>query len=139
MAEILYKELSYIVVGCIFDIRKQYGPGQKEIIYQRILIEKIVNKGLKVEKEKKISILSQDTGIKMGTYQPDLVVNDKIIIELKSSKFSGQNDERQLYYYLRNSKYELGILVNFSTPELYLKRIVYSNNKKPLLTALNAF
>ncbi len=133
MAEILYKELSYVIVGCIFDLRKQYGPGQKEIIYQRLLIEKLNGKGLKVEKEKRINIISQDTGVKIGTYQPDLVVDDKIVIELKSSKFSGQNDERQLYYYLRNSRYELGILVNFSTPQLYLKRIIYMNERKPFL------
>lgn len=132
-SSILYSELSYIIQGCIFEIRKQYGPGQKEVVYQRLLEEKLKIKGLKVEREKRINILSQDSGKTVGVYQPDLLVEDKILIETKSSRFSTQLDEKQLYHYLRNSEYELGYLINFSTPRLYIKRIIYSNNKKPYL------
>lgn len=130
---LLYPELSYVIRGCIFEIRKQYGPGQKEIVYHRLLEEKLLKEDLIVEREKRINIYSQDTGKTIGIYQPDLVIEDKIIIEVKSSKFSSQTDEKQLYHYLRNSKYELGYLVNFSTPILYIKRIIYTNNNKPYL------
>lgn len=132
-SKILYPELGYLIQGCIFEIRKQYGPGQKEVVYQRLLEEKLINKGLKVEKEKKINIYSQDSGKVVGTYQPDLVVDDKVLLELKSSLFTTKTDEKQLYHYLRNSKYELGFLVNFSTPRLYIKRIIYTNDRKPYL------
>lgn len=130
---LLYPELSYIIQGCVFEIRKQYGPGQKEVIYQRLLEEKLQLRNLKAEREKKISILSQDSGKVVGIYQPDFLIEDKILLELKSSLFTTKLDEKQLYYYLRNSQYELGFLINFSTPKLYIKRIVYSNNKKPNL------
>lgn len=69
----------------------------------------------------------------MGSYRPDMIIDGKIIVEAKSSRFTNKQDEKQLYFYLRNSKYELGYLINFSTPKLYLKRIVYSNDKKPFL------
>lgn len=128
---LIYPELSYQIQGCAFEIRKQYGPGQKEIIYQRLMEEKLKIKKIEVEKEKKINIYSQDSGKVIGIYQPDLLVNDQIIIEIKSSRFTVKTDELQLYHYLRNSQYELGYLINFSTPRLYMKRIIYSNSKKP--------
>lgn len=131
--ELLYPKLSYVIQGCVFEVRNQYGPGQKEVIYHRLLKEKLEIKNLQVINEKKINIYSQDSGKVVGIYQPDLVVDDKIIIEVKSSRFTTKNNEKQLYYYLRNSKYELGYLINFSTPKLYLKRIVYSNSRKPFL------
>lgn len=134
-AKIVYPDLSYVIQGCIFEIRKQYGPGQKEVVYKRLLKEKLIIKGRKAEEEKRINIYSQDSGKIVGFYQPDLTVDDKIIIEIKSSRFTSKKDEKQLYHYLRNSKYELGYLVNFSTPRLYMKRIVYSNQRKPFLYA----
>lgn len=130
---LLYPELSYTIQGCVFEVRKQYGPGQKEVIYQRLLEEKLRLKKCEVVKEKKINIFSQDSGKVIGTYQPDLLVNKQIIIEVKSSRFTTKTDELQLYHYLRNSQYELGYLINFSTPKLYMKRIIYSNNKKPYI------
>jgi|SRR5581483_6958480 len=131
---LLHAKLSFSIQGCIFEIRKQYGPGQKEVLYQRLLEEKLGKAGLSAVREQKIRIYSQDSGKMMGYYQPDLVVEDKIIIEVKSSRFTNQLDEKQLYHYLRNSSYELGYLVNFSTPRLYLKRIIYTNDRKPHLT-----
>ena len=129
--KLLHEDLTYKIRGCFFDIRKQYGPGQKEIIYQRLIKEKLENSNLNVEREKKINVYSEDSGKVIGIYQPDFVIEDKILVEVKSSRFSSQLDEKQLYYYLRNSKYEIGFLVNFSTPKLFIKRIIYTNDRKP--------
>jgi len=129
----LYKKLSYELQGCFFEIRKEYGPGQKESIYNNLLIECLQNKNIPVEKEKSIKFYSFTIGNVMGSYKPDLIVDNKIIVEIKSSSFTTQKDEKQLYHYLRNSKYEIGYLINFSTKKLYLKRIIYTNDKKPFL------
>lgn len=129
----LYKQLSYDIQGCFFQIRNDYGPGQKESIYINLLIELLTSKGYKVEREKEIAIFSVSTGKKVGVYRPDLVVDNKILIEAKSSRFNTVTNEKQLYFYLRNSKFEIGYLVNFSTPELFFKRIIYTNNRKPFL------
>lgn len=131
--KLIHKELSYILQGCCFDIRKEYGPGQKESIYVNLLKEFLESKNISAEKEKTINIYSSKSNKVMGSYRPDMIIDGKIIVEAKSSRFTNKQDEKQLYFYLRNSKYELGYLINFSTPKLYLKRIVYSNDKKPFL------
>jgi GxxExxY protein len=136
-SKILHKELSYIIQGCCFEIRKEYGAGQKESVYVNLLQECLESKGLTVEKEKSIKIYSFKTGKVVGTYRPDLIVNQAIPIEVKSSRFTTKQDEKQLYHYLRNSNYELGYLVNFSTRKLFMKRIIYTNDKKPFLKLLS--
>lgn len=88
---------------------------------------------IKCEREKAIKIYSIDTGKIIGHYRADLVLDDKILMEVKSTLMPLRQDEKQLYYYLRNSQYEVGYLVNFSTPRLFIKRIIYSNNRKPFL------
>lgn len=132
--KILYKELSYKLQGCFFEIRKNYGPGQKESVYGNLLAECLNKNDVKYQKEKPINIYSLETGKVMGKYQPDFIIDDKIVVELKSSAFTSKQNEKQLYHYLRNSDYELGYLVNFSTPRMFIKRIVYSNDKKPFLS-----
>ena len=131
----LYKDLSYRLRGLFFDIRNIYGPGQKENIYQNLLVDALKENKTLFEKEKLINIYTPN-GKVAGTYKPDFIIDNKIIIEVKSSRFTTKTDEKQLYYYLRNSKYEVGYLVNFSTPKLYIKRIIYTNDRKPFLQSV---
>jgi len=129
----LYKDLSYQILGCFFDIRKKYGPGQKETVYANLIAEWLVKNEIPYEKEKSVKVYSVDSGRTVGTYKPDFIINNEILLEIKSSRITINQDEKQLYFYLRNSKYEVGYLVNFSTPKLYLKRIIYTNDRKPFL------
>jgi len=132
MEKLLYKDLSYKLRGLFFQIRNTYGPGQKENIYSNLLTEALKENKIPFEKEKFINIYTPN-GKVAGTYKPDFIIDDKIIIEVKSSRYTTRIDEKQLYYYLRNSKYEIGLLINFSTPKLFIKRIIYTNNRKPFL------
>jgi len=134
MDKLLYRELSYKLRGLFFEIRNTYGPGQKENIYSNLLAEFLKENKILFEKEKSIAIYTPNRKV-AGIYKPDFIIDNKIIIEIKSSRYSTKVDERQLYYYLRNSKYEIGFLVNFSTPKLYIKRIIYTNDRKPFLKA----
>ena len=131
--KILHKKLSYIFQGCCFEIRKEYGPGQKEVVYANLLVECLKSRNISVEKEKRIKIYSKNSGKVVGIYRPDLVIDGKILVEVKSSRVTLKQHEKQLYFYLRNSYYEVGYLVNFSTKKLYIKRIIYTNDKKPFL------
>ena len=121
------------MVGIFYKIRNEYGPGHKEIIYQNLLEEALIANNISHSREARIKIYSNDTGKVVGTYVPDFLVDDKIIVELKSSRYTTKTDEKQLYHYLRNSPYQVGYLVNFSTPQLYIKRIIYTNDRKPFL------
>lgn len=81
------------------------------------------SKGLKVESQKRIDIYFQDK--KVGTYVPDKIVNDLILIELKAKPFITKQDIEQFWKYLKGSEYKLGFLINFSPKQLQIKRIVY--------------
>ena len=132
MGKLLHGELTYKLRGLFFDIRNTYGPGQKENIYGNLLTEALKENKIPFAKEKLINIYTPNKKV-AGTYKPDFVIDNKIIVEIKSSSYTIRVDEKQLYYYLRNSNYEIGLLVNFSTPKLYIKRIIYTNDKKPFL------
>jgi GxxExxY protein len=128
-----HKELGYKLRGIFFEIRNRYGVGHKELVYKNLILEKLKERGLSFVVEKAIKIYSLDTGKPVGVYVPDIIIEDVIVVEIKSTRFTSRQDEKQLYYYLRSSKYEVGYLVNFSTPELYIKRIIYTNDRKPFL------
>lgn len=136
--EILYKDLSYRLQGIFMEVRNNFGPGHKEIVYQNALFEEFLTNKIVFEKEKNIKIFSPKTGNSVGNYRVDFLIEDKIIVEIKAVDLVPKNFIDQVYSYLRNSKYELGYFVNFKSPKLYIKRIIYTNNRKPfLINSLN--
>jgi GxxExxY protein len=134
---LLEPELSYKIQGCLFEVVNKYGRGLKEQIYQKALEEELQIQKLNFESQKRINIYSVDTGKKLGTYIPDLVIENKIIVELKASTFTTQADIAQQRSYLRASAYEIGYLVNFGTAKLEIKRSIYTNDNKPFITKLS--
>lgn len=125
MGKLLYEEDTFRIRGVSFDIYKRLGFVHKEIIYQNALFEKLSEANLKVEKEKKI-IISLD-GKKLGTYQPDFIVGDKIFIEVKAKPFLLKTDISQFWYYLKCSDYKLGLLINFGKPNgIQIIRRIYT-------------
>lgn len=131
--KILEKDLCYNIVGCFFGVSSKYGKGLKEIIYQKALAEEFAKCGLKFEEQKRINIYSFDTGKKLGTYIPDFLIENKVIVEIKASSFTVNQYIEQQRSYLRISEYEIGYLVNFCTPKLEVKRSIFTNNRKPFL------
>ena len=120
---LLYKDLSYIVRGLIFDIKKNLGLGHKEIVYQNAFEEELRKRKLTYNKEVQIPIIYKNK--KIGLYKPDFVIDEKVIIEFKSVPFLGQKEKKQLWTYLKGSKYKLGFLVNFGGTEVHIERVVY--------------
>ncbi len=114
MTELLYKNESYIIQGVAFDIYKQFRNNHKEKIYHNSYYLGLTCKGLKVEKEKRINILYNEK--RVGTYTPDLIINDIIFIEIKAKPKLTQDDIKQFWYYLKGSEYKVGYLINFGTP-----------------------
>ncbi len=111
MQDFLYPNESYLIRGACFTIYKKFRNTQKESIYQKSLLEELKNKGLKVTREKQLPIYH--LGVKVGVYIPDLLVDESIIIELKAKPFIHKDDIRQFWYYLKNSDFKLGFLINF--------------------------
>jgi len=124
MAELLYEDESYKIRGACFKVYNTLGGGIQEKVIERALLKELLAKELEVKTQVRIDIFYQ--GEKIGTYIPDLVVNDKIVIEVKSKPALTKEDEKQFWGYLKNSKYKLGFLVNFSPAELVIKRFVHT-------------
>lgn len=128
--DLLYKELSYEIQGAAIEARKNFGAGHKESIYQSAFVEELKYRDIKFEREKPIKIYSPKTKKFIGFYRPDFIVEEKIIVELKAVEKIPKMFVNQLYDYLRNSKYELGYFINFASPKLYIKRIIFTNDRK---------
>lgn len=67
-------------------------------------------------------------GKKVGDYRPDFIVNGKIIIEIKATELTIKNYEKQLLYYLKGTNFELGLLVNFGSQPVLVKRVIWTPN-----------
>lgn len=130
---LLYKDLSYQIQGIAIEIRKNFGPGFKEIIYQNAFEEELRERKINFKRERNIKIYSPKTGKIIGNYRPDFLIEDKIIVEIKAVDLIPKNFIDQIYSYLRNSKYQLGYFINFKSPKLYIKRIIYTNDRKLFL------
>lgn len=120
--KILYKELSYAIVGCFYKVYNTLGPGHKEDIYHKALEIEFKNKNISFISKKRIILRYEDKEI--GIYQPDFIIEEKIIIEVKSVLTMPRVFEKQLYYYLKASGYRLGYLVNFGSDKIDIRRRV---------------
>ncbi len=74
---LLYEKLSYEIRGVAIEVKKNYGPGHKEVLYQRALAEELSLREINYEREKPIRIYSPKTKKIIGSYQPDFIVEDK--------------------------------------------------------------
>jgi GxxExxY protein len=131
ITELLHEELSYKIRGAILKVSQKYGKGFKESIYQNALAEEFVILGLKFEEQKRITIYSIETGRSLGIYTPDFIIEDLVIVEIKAADFNNLKFVEQELSYLKATKYELGFLVNFSSSPLFIKRLIYTNDRKP--------
>lgn len=127
--KLLYKQESYLIQGGAFEVYKQFRNNHKEKIYQRALVEYLKEKGLIINSEKQIPIFFKEKNV--GTYIPDIVVNDSIFIELKCKPFISKEDLQQFWYYLKATSYVLGYLINFGAPDgVQITRRVYDKARK---------
>jgi GxxExxY protein len=119
---IVYPELSYEIMGAIFEVHKELGPGFLESVYHKALVEEFSGRGMKVEAQKTIDLTYKDK--KIGVHRLDLVVDDKVVVELKTVERFSIHHKAQLTSYLKASGYKLGILVNFSRSKVEYQRVL---------------
>lgn len=126
--QLLYEKESFLIQGACFDLYKKFGGAFKESVINKALVLELKIRGLQVENQKRIEIKHRNE--KIGTYMPDIIVNDKILIELKVKSFFTKEDEKQFWYYLRGSNYKLGFLINFGAHKLEIKRRIYDKARQ---------
>lgn len=106
-------EISKIVVDCVYHIHKELGPGLLENVYEAILEKELQKRELKVSRQVRIPLTWDDLEFK-ESFRADLIVEDKVLIELKSVEKLHNAHKKQLLTYLKLSKKKLGLLINFS-------------------------
>ena len=110
-------ELTYQIRGAIYDVYKDLGPGLLESVYEEALVYEIEQRGLKVERQMKVPIIYK--GVELRTdLRLDLLVEDQVIVELKSVEEMKPLFGKQLLTYLRLMDKRVGLLVNFNTDNI---------------------
>jgi GxxExxY protein len=126
MSSILYKELSDKIIDLAISVQKELGIGFLEKIYENALELVLIENSFKVEKQKKISV--DFHGQNIGDFFADLVIENKIILELKAVEEMHPKHYAQLVNYLKANKYEVGYVINFGKIPLQFKRLASPNN-----------
>ena len=118
---VLYADLSYEIMNAVFEVHNQLGPGFTENIYERALMVELEKRNLAYEAQKEIEIVYK--GQKLGKYRLDILVEGKIILELKAVASLNDLFRQQLLSYLRATQLRLGILINFGEERVQYTRV----------------
>ena len=110
-------DITYEVRGAIYDVYKELGPGLLESVYEEALVFEIEKRGLKVERQVQLPITYKGNVLKTEL-RLDLLVEDKVIVELKSVEEMKKVFSKQLLTYLRLMDKKVGLLVNFNTDDI---------------------
>ena len=115
-------ELSGVIVDCCFQIHKGLGPGIFESVYENILAYELKKAGLRIKRQHPIPVIWD--GVKMDQgFRADIIVENKVIIEIKSVEYIAAVHKKQLLTYLKLTDLKLGLLVNFN--EALIKDGIY--------------
>jgi len=119
-------ELCDLVRETSFAIHQFHRHGHLEKIYENALAHRLGKAGLNVRQQHPIQVFDED-GTTLGDFYADLVVEGKLIVELKAVKSIADEHVAQLLGYLRSSRMEHGLLINFGAPVLFVKKFLMSN------------
>lgn len=118
-------EISGKIIGCAIEVHKALGPGLLESAYEECLFYELTGAGLKVERQKPLPVVYKEVKLEAG-YRVDLLVEGKVVIELKSVEALNDVHTAQVLTYLKLSGCKLGLLMNFNVFRLTdgIKRLV---------------
>ena len=128
-----HKELTEQIISAFYKIYNSLGYGFLERVYENAMVIELRDRDIEVIQQSSIQVYYQDEVI--GEYFADLLIENKVIVELKASKTLAVEHEAQLLNYLKASRYEVGLLLNFG-PKPEIKRKVFDNDRKGSLSWL---
>ena len=123
----LYSDITKEIINAFYSVYNELGSGFLEKVYQNALFYELKRRGIQCQKEYPISVYYK--GIRVGDYYADIIIEDKIILELKAVKTILPEHLAQLTNYLRATDAEVGLLLNFGL-EPEKKRVVFTNDRK---------
>lgn len=111
-----------------FQIHTYLGHGHLEKVYENALSHRLRKAGLKVEQQQPIRVFDED-GTLIGDYLADLIVEGFLIVELKAAKSLAPEHEAQMLGYLKASRIEHGLLINFGSPKFEIRKFIWNENR----------
>jgi len=120
--DLVYPELSYQIVGMLFEVFRELGSGYQEKYYQKAIAKELKYCGIKYGEQVPVPLVYK--GDKIGIYYLDFLIEDKIVLEIKKEKHFSRKNIEQVFGYLKSRGMKLGILANFTKDGLRFKRIV---------------
>lgn len=122
MDKMIYRELSYRVMEAVFEVHNTLGPGFVEGVYEEALAYELELRDIPFKRQETVTVTYK--GRVIATHRLDLVVDDKILLELKAVSALTDVFKQQVLSYLKAASLRLGILINFGTPRVEYTRIV---------------
>ena len=113
-------ELTGRIIGCAMKVHRTLGPGFLESVYQRALQYELTKAGLNVTCERPVAVFYD--GVEVGRFSPDLLVEERVVIELKGVEHLSKAHEVQTVNYLTATGLDIGLLINFGADSLEFKR-----------------
>ena len=123
--DLIYPDLSYKIIGILFEVFNELGYGYQEKYYQRSIAIAFKNNKIQFKEQVYSPILFNK--YKIGNYFFDFLIENKIVLELKKGNRFSRKDIEQIFGYLKKSNLKLGILVNFTSTGVKYKRILNIN------------
>ena len=120
--------LSNRVIGCALQVSRELGPGFLESVYEAALILELEQEGIQVERQKVLSVYYK--GSLVGRFVADLLVEERLLIELKAVPRFGEEHKAQLINYLKATGLQVGLLLNFGSPILGIQRVVWGHDDR---------
>ncbi len=127
MVELLYKHLSFAIIGAAMEVHNVLGSGFLEAVYQTSLEKELTLRRIPFSRKVKLPVSYK--GELVGEYEADLVVDEKIIVEIKSISRLNSVHEAQAIHYLTATGLQLALLVNFGTGSLEYRRVIKSEKQ----------
>ena len=122
--KLIEKELTQRVIGAAMEVHKVLGCGFLEAVYQEALEIELRERGIRFSRQPEIKIQYKSHTLSK-TYQPDMLVEDRLVVELKALDRISAAEESQLLNYLKATGIKVGLLINFGARSLEWKRMVF--------------
>ncbi len=123
--KVIYPELSYEVIGALFDVWNNIGYGHKENFYQRAIAKNFKDRGIPFKEQVGVRVRYKDEDL--GIYFLDFLINNKLVLEIKKREYFSRKDIEQLYSYLKATNLKLGIIAHFTSSGVKTKRVLNLN------------
>jgi GxxExxY protein len=124
MAPLLHRDITDRILNSFYSVYREHGYGYAEGVYVRSLVVELQSRSMAVAREVETTVMYK--GVEVGVYRADLIVEGKVLVEAKAITALTKADERQLLNYLKATRVDVGLLLNFG-PDPSFRRLIHSD------------